>query len=343
MATDVEALVQALDGLAGRKFAVVDAAHFDDLQSLMKGAGFAFRPLYLDEKEEDVAAAGPHLVPLPDRQAARRLCALLGDKPAVVWWSWPDMGDETEDAIFDHLRTINMVEIPVDRDDNPDAGLDVGGAAQARAAMEAEAAASGHGTHAGHDHHNHGSSPVMPPRYELVLLRHADPNVMGMLLPLLDSTQISRLFGEAVGIVADAVGFCGLRDFARPQALPPRPPGWLRIRLEQYEALFERRSVTTSRSTAAYLRKSASARAAHMTDSELEAQASVWLREARERGVQSPAAQRRWCYLQFVSGGALGDNPDIDEAFAEPWGTPDLKVWLMMQHVKAAVHEANRQ
>ncbi len=227
-------MIDALESVPGTKFAVIDAAHFDDLQSALKSLSLPFTPLYLDERDENALAAGPHLVPLADRDAAKAIAALCADKPAVVWWVWPDEGEATQGNLVRHLRGINMAEIPVDRyDAGPAQPGDDGGTAAALAAAKAEAEAHGH-AHDGHDH-GHDHPPFIPPvRYELVLFRHADPNVMAMLLPLLDAGQVSRLFGKANGLVS-------MPRTMAPQGLPaPAEPAGHAERLaagqpEQYE------------------------------------------------------------------------------------------------------------
>lgn len=204
-------LIATLEQIEGARFAVVDAAHSDDLQKELTAASLAFVPLYLDEREGNVQAAGPHLVQLPDRNAAKRVAQIAGDKPAVVWWVWPDEGDQTQASIVRHLRGINMAEIPVDRYDAEPKGGDDGGEAAAIAAAKAEidAHAKAHSDDHGHDHEH--LVVELPVRYELALLRHADPNVMAMLLPLLDASQVSRLFGRAAGLVIDSPDHGGLR------------------------------------------------------------------------------------------------------------------------------------
>ena len=167
-----------------------DAAHFDNLQDLLTKAGLPFHPLYLDEKDPAPGAeiAGPHLVELPTRASARKLIALADDKPAIVWWVWPEHGDATTTEIYRHLRRLNVVEIPSDRfdaDEHPPAATDIGLINQV-------------------DHgHEHAPQPPKTESYDLVIFRHADPNAIAMLLPLLDAPQVSRLFGDAMGIVVD--------------------------------------------------------------------------------------------------------------------------------------------
>ena len=126
---------------------------------------------------------------------------MIGDKPACVWWVWPDNAGAGE-ALHRHLRGLNMVEIPGDR-------FDV-----SEAARTAQA--------------------------EAVLFRHADADVMAAVLPLFDQSQISRVFGDASGILVHARDVCGVRLFERPATLPPAPRGMLRIRdNDQYLAIAE--------------------------------------------------------------------------------------------------------
>lgn len=238
MADRGEALIALLDPIKGRKYAVVDAAHFDELQTNLTGAGLPYRPLYLDELGKNMDAAGPHLVELSDRGAARRLIAIIGDKPAVVWWVWPDEGEDPGEAIYQHLRTINMVEIPAEPEaDSP--GED----------EEAEALSVADTGHEDHGYHSHEHPQPKPRSYDLVIFRHGDPSVMEMVLPLLDVHQVSRLFGEALAVVlsSDASVTASPQDkkvdengfivFARPANLPPLPRGWLRMRPRQIRAL----------------------------------------------------------------------------------------------------------
>ncbi|MBK8456230.1 MAG: DUF4123 domain-containing protein [Phyllobacteriaceae bacterium] len=301
-------LIDALDALPGRKFAVVDAAHFDDLPAELEAAGFAGRPLYLDEQKDDVVAAGPFLVSLPDRNAGRRLAELIGDKPAVVWWSWPDRGEETEEAVFRHLRTINMVEIPAGPDDPDDPAV----AAEARAREAA--------TEQAHDHdgHDHGDQPPEPHRFDLVLFRHADPHALAMLLPELDAIQFARLFGDATGIVINAPDLGGLRMAPRPPDLPPAPGGPLRIYPEQYASLSRARAALVESRVGAFLRRMAPAQAGELTEAQLRWHVAKCMNESLGYGVTSEGSHCRWAYLQLLARGRLSQIPEINNMFRVP-------------------------
>ena len=336
-------LIAALDALSGHKFAVVDAAHFDDLPGIRSAAEFSFRPLYRDEEGEDTEAAGPFLVPLPLRSSARQLLPLLEDKPAVVWWSWPDQGEDTEDRLYKHLRTINMAEIPVDRADNPDAGDDGGGLAEARAAI-AQAAENphdhdhghGHGENGGHHQHDHGPPPDVPERYELVLFRHGDPNVMAMLLPILDRAQVSRLFGAATGLVVEAPDAGGIRSFPRPDPLPEKPRGWLRIRPEQYERLGATRIAMSRERVAGFLKRHLPEPLDHLSDDQIAAIVLESERTGKALGLRSERAHARWAYLMLLSNGRAAHTPEA-KMFIKQGKDPDQRVKELIDHAALAL------
>ena len=283
----------------------------------MEQAGFAFRPLYLDEQKDEVAAAGPFLVPLPDRKAGRRLSGLIGDKPAIVWWSWPDRGEETQEAIFRHLRTINMAEIPAGPADPDDPAI----IAEARAAEQGAAHMPDGHDHDGHDHAGHA-----PERYDLVLFRHGDPNVMALLLPLLDFAQVARLFGEATGIVIDSPDAGGVRTYARPADLPERPRGWLRIGKDQYDAMSGKRIVASRLRIMAGLRESLGDTIADRDDRTLYRLVSDAEAQGGKLGIVSEQSHFYWAYLFLATDGAIVDIPDIEYELRAHQGSSDAGV-----------------
>ena len=107
---DRKAVIATLGRYPPERFAVIDAAHFDDMGAELAGSALAGEPLYLDDMGDGPANSGPWLVSLPDWQAADRVLQLCGDRPAAVFWSWGD----GQKALYRHLRRLNMVEIPAD-------------------------------------------------------------------------------------------------------------------------------------------------------------------------------------------------------------------------------------
>ncbi|AKI00504.1 protein of unknown function (DUF4123) [Hoeflea sp. IMCC20628] len=298
-ADTTEELIKILDGIEGRRYAVVDAAHFDNLQDLLNEVGLPFHPLYLDEKDPspDTEIAGPHLVELPTRGSARKLIALADGKPAIVWWVWPERGDGTTDEIYRHLRRLNVVEIPEENvaPDMPDEEEDSAGTLDA--AGEKNGA---------RDHGDHGPPPAGPQRYELVIFRHGDPSVMAMLLPLLDAALVSRLFGDANYIVVDQGN---LASFPRPQFLPEKPRGWFRIERVEYRQIEELRLNWLSQRTGKYLRQYASNYITGMSNTDFHSNTKNWIIEAKKFGVTEESAFRKWCFLQAISKGRIHSNP----------------------------------
>jgi hypothetical protein len=333
VATSVEELVAALDNLPGRKFAVVDAAHFGDLQGELRQADLAFRPLYLDELGKDVEAAGPHLVPLTDRNAARRLHALAGEKPAVVWWAWPDQGAATDEAIYRHLRTINMAEIPAETGDDAADGV--------------EPDAPTPHDHAHHDHVHHHHHDVPPPqpseRYELVVFRHADPRVMAMLLPLLDAGQVSRLFGEATGLVVGAPDEASAKSFPRPLDLPKKPRGWLKIGRERYEELNVVAQKRHENWIANYLRRVAPEVTRDLSAEQLGDMVRLAESNRRSLGIRTQRAAAKWAYLEMITAGRILQQDGVRRYMTDGEHAPDRKVDLMMRSLSSAYRHLGRQ
>ncbi|GGB11721.1 hypothetical protein GCM10011491_44520 [Brucella endophytica] len=143
---------------------------------------FVHRPLYLDRGTgtADQLRTAPQLVWLDrDRKHALRdrteenypineavvdkMFALVEERHAVVFWLCKAGGD----ALYRHLRTINMVNIPE------------------------EAAKKG-----SLDPRDEVSGRFMP-----VLFRHADPNVLAQVMPVVDRPLIKKFLGPAESVV----------------------------------------------------------------------------------------------------------------------------------------------
>lgn len=141
--------------------------------------------IYLEGGDPAARAADGHIVPLHEARDLRAAIAIAREPGALVIWSWP----KGEKALYRHLRTLNLVQIPN----------------EARAEAEAE-----------------GEDVSGMPSYETVLFRHWDPNVLGGLLPLLEGPQQARFLGAATGLAFEAAGYGGLSVLKRPVRLPLR-------------------------------------------------------------------------------------------------------------------------
>ena len=225
----------------------------------------------------------------------------------------------------------------VDRADNPDAGDDSGGLAEARAAI-AQAAENPHdhdhghvhGENGGHHQHDHGPPPDVPERYELVLFRHGDPNVMAMLLPILDRAQVSRLFGAATGLVVEAPDAGGIRSFPRPDPLPEKPRGWLRITSEQYERLGQHELHQSRLRIIDFLHDTGDRELERATTSDLYDLVEYSERTGNTLGLESEAAHKKWAYLNHISDGQISQQSEIRDFFAQSSQMPDKRIDTLM-------------
>lgn len=192
--------------LPGKIFAVIDGAYFDNLPGRVASVGLQALPLYVDEIDVPNLAQGPHLVACPNLYAVEQVRDVCAGAPAMVWWAWPDKGTETNDAIYGHLRRLNLMEIPSNRADTILGTRRIGAVDR--------------------------SSAV-----ETVIFRHGDPNVMQMLVPLLDSDQRARLMGDALALVMDAPGMEKIAQFTASGEGSGSVYGRLRVSSEQYDEL----------------------------------------------------------------------------------------------------------
>ncbi|MCO6381226.1 DUF4123 domain-containing protein [Oceanicola sp. 502str15] len=191
--------------LPGQIFAVIDGAHFDDLPGRIRDVGLEALPLFTDEIDLPALGRGPHLVACPNLFAVEQVTDVCAGVPAVVWWDWPDQGEKTAGNIYAHLRRLNLVEIPANRAE-PIVGRRQVGAVDRGAG------------------------------WETVLFRHGDPNVMSLLIPVLDEEQRGQLFGAALSVAMQPPGR-EVTHTANPSHNAPPGFGRLRLRSAQYDEL----------------------------------------------------------------------------------------------------------
>ncbi len=262
---DRQLVIQALGSLPAERFAVVDGAHFDNLPKELDIWQLEHKALYLEKLGETPSTAGPYLVTLPDWEAANRVLSLVGELPAVVFWSWGD----GQPSLYKHLRRINMIEIPVDDFD-----------------------------------------PELP-KYDRVLFRHGDPNVMASMLSVLDEGKFMHLIGGAAGLVMFAGDEGGLRVAQRISDMGADNQGILRLSAEQYEALKSSKVNKVSANVRNYLKKCAPEQTKSMSDDQLNAHVATTMKESLNFGVTSEASHCRWSYMQLLSGNKLAKNEAV--------------------------------
>ena len=102
----------------------------------------------------------PRLAQL-DRRALDRLLSIDGMTERAVFWRY-DAADEP--ALFRHLRTLNLVEIPK----SPEGATD--------------------------------PPDIFAETTRTVIFRHWDPNIIELTLPIMTPQQLRRFFGSAQAI-----------------------------------------------------------------------------------------------------------------------------------------------
>jgi hypothetical protein len=191
--------------LPGKLFAVLDGAHFDDLPGRLRAVGLTYDPLYMDEIDAPQLNTGPHLVSCPTAYATEQVRDVAAGAPTVVWWAWPDRKGNTHTEIYHHLRRLNLMDVPH--------GVENSGGAPRYGQI-----------------HSPGTS-------EPVLFRHADPDVVANILPVLAPIQRARFFGGALALVAEPPSQDGVMLVPNAQSSAPVPFGRLRLSAEQYSEL----------------------------------------------------------------------------------------------------------
>lgn len=279
-------------------FAVIDGAKVEGLQGLLQQLRLEPRPLYFNRLTGVGHAAGPHLVAVPSEAATLRLRQSI-PAGAVVWWVWP--GADAEDAlarIFRHLRGLGRVEIP-----------------------------------AGYPDHQR---TIPDRRFEAVLFRHADPQVLAQVLPVLDPAQRSRLYGKARAIVIDVPQGVGLRIARVPEGLPPPPMGFLRLTTDQMDRITDRRVAESHRRVMDYLRRTMPAEYRVASDEQLAELVQISDTTGRDLGLKSEQAHCRWAFLMMLSRGAAADLPEVRETLLSA-PNPDERVKELMTEAAEAL------
>lgn len=266
-------------------FAVIDGAKVEGLQTLLHQLRLDPKPLYFSHKNGTGHAAGPHLLAVPSETATLRLRESV-PAGAVVWWVWP--GRDADDALaglFRHLRGLGRVEIPAGYPDN--------------------------------------TGKIGPPRYELVLFRHADPHVLAQVLPVLGPEQRSRLYGKARAIVIDDPQGSGLRIARVPEGLPPPPMGFLRLTTDQMDRITERRVAERQAVLVEYMLRNAPTETEMLSDAELQSLAAKVDLRAKELGLQEGSSLLLLGFLAAITGGAALTARQIEHAILRPDISPD--------------------
>lgn len=247
-----------------------------------------------------------------------KVLAVVGDKPAATFW----VGEASlaEPVIWRHLRTLNRVLIPqgYGEDDKGPSTLPI---------SVANGQEGGGKTH------------------EAVLFRHCDGNVLAAVLPALDASQFTRLFGPARALAFHAPdhptpsGSFVWRALA-PDGTSAAPAGMLQIDADQMHAVEEARQERSRRKVVAYLRDVDPASTEGRSDAELHKAIRCYENTGNAYGLTSERAHMKWAYLMSVSDGDIDNAPQTREFFRQSSKHPDDRIDDLMDLADKAWKQA---
>lgn len=159
------------------------------------------------------------------------------------------------------------------------------------------------------------------PPWEPVLFRHADPNALAIVLPVLTPEQQSSFLGPALALAFWSPDACGLVAVRRPEGLLPVERQTLRFTAEQYAAIEANRVVRNRRRVMSYLRRVAASVVGAWSEDELWRSACEAEEAGRKVGLRTEYSHWLWGYLWVLSGRSMpseilnmlkggGDNTD---------------------------------
>ncbi|TWF50074.1 DUF4123 domain-containing protein [Neorhizobium alkalisoli] len=287
-------LRQVLDEAPAPLFAVIDGAYFDDLETELASLDIVCKSLFLDGGDPDLRKEGPWIIALTDEARRSHVEILSLEKPCVVFWSC----QEGERALVRHLRRINQILVPDDR--------------QSKAGAESRV------------------------RYERVLFRHWDPNVLGIILPVLDRVQYSRLLGPADIVVADATYYGGLRRGSRPNEAVELGGGVLQLRPDQIDRLSQAMADRSRRRTLGFLREYSTPQIAALDDEQLIEKIKTYERQAGDFGIDQHRARMRFSWLMIAGNDRFLEQRGVSDYLRKGPGNPNQRMNLLAEAMAEA-------
>ncbi|MEE3504355.1 DUF4123 domain-containing protein [Acidiphilium acidophilum] len=173
---------------------------------------------------------------------------------------------------------------------------------------------------------------------ETVLFRHWDPSVMGLVLPLFDPGQRSRLFGPMEALAIYDGGSDGVRVAKRRPDWPPPPQGRLCLSTAQLDGITTGLSQRMNRKIANYLRTTAPERLSGTDESTLLQDVDLSMKTGRAMGLESERALGQWAWLMLVSGRTILSNKDAVVTITTGIGTPDERIGRLLLGIGGAIY-----
>ncbi|WFS04195.1 hypothetical protein [Rhizobium tumorigenes] len=266
-----------------------------------------------------------------------RLLRFADGKSAVVFWVTDR--DVTADAMYRHLRGINQILIPKE---------DQGYAVLLPAFSErAELLAAGDDLRPRLVSSPHPSVPSSKPgktqrmRYERVVLRHADPNVMIQIFQVLSQQQFNQLIGPAKQLLfaPDVVWGGGLKRARRGESTEIGDSGPLILDAQQVSEISVYREVQSREGIAHYLRRVAPEQTENISDDELDYQVRYSEEVGKEFGIRTERGHAQWAFLMVRSKGRVANDPQVRSFLTQPGADPDVQVDRAMRQLVAAAAE----
>lgn len=257
-----------LAGTRGHLFAVVDGIHGADLARRLRDGGLNGYAIRVEDLDLPGVDEGPFAVPCADADAIDRVQRLTGAQRPAMWWMWPQGGMAGLRALAGHLRRLNLIDVPEEAPHLP-------GLIPCRTKLSR--------------------------RMVTTLFRHADPEVIAALLPVLSARQLALLFGAARAMVVTADG--AVPRLVRPSFPGLRPPtGRLALSGGQHAVLAQACGVSLRRQM---LREfSAASGDAHRAMRILDA-----VERAESYGFITPAQARRFVRMDLRNGCCFEELP----------------------------------
>lgn len=282
----------ALDTLSPPIFAVLDGARFDDLEEQLSELGISSRSLFLPGGDAEMRSDGPWLVALKDRHTRDLMEQLALEKPCVVFWSCPS----GEQALWRHLRTINEILVPDDR--IPDIDRNSG----------------------------------QPVKYERVLFRHWDPDVLAQALPAFQSEQYKRFLGVAAEVLfVPDKGWESALMRAHHYDDPAAPnTGLLKLTPDTIRSIADRRLAASRARRTSYLLKTCRDEVAHASDDAIAEHIRISEETGLRLGLESEAAHCRWAFIVCKSNGRVLQSREAMDYISKGGDHPDVRVKQLM-------------
>ncbi len=164
------------------------------------------------------------------------------------------------------------------------------------------------------------------PKFDRVLFRHGDPNVMSSMLSLLNEGQFSQMLGGAAGLVMFARDEGGLRVAQRITEMGSDRQGILRISKQQYEEIEKMRVAASRKRINSYLRRHLPPPLENISDAKLNGIVISAETRGKELGFKSERGHARWAYLVMMSNGSVSKSDDVHRLFKRNGADPDNDV-----------------